>query len=59
MKTRYTAYCTCFYIDGEVVFYDEMTDKIIRSEKVNEDDANKLMDEWVANAPGDVICEKL
>lgn len=58
----YTVYCTCFY-DAEnkkVCFYDEIKDRYIRRQKVKDkEEAEKLMQAWVDNAPADVICQMI
>lgn len=60
--TGYTDYCTCFYDEatGQVYFYDEIEDQIIKKQKTkNKEEAESIMRNWVTNAPEHVICEML
>lgn len=59
MDIPYRPYCTCFNDEDKVYFYDEVKESIFKSVKATGDEADKIMDEWVANAPRDVICQKL
>lgn len=59
LEIPYTGYCTCFKYIDEVIFYDEIKEKKIKIVKATGEEAEKLMNEWVDNAPGDVICQKL
>lgn len=59
---EYTDYCTCFYEETteSVWFWDEINDRKIGEQKTqNENEAKKVMEDWVANAPDNVICQCL
>lgn len=58
----YTDYCTCFYepANKKVYFYDEITDRFIKKQPVKDnEEADRLMDSWVNNAPKTIICQKI
>ena len=59
---EYTDYCTCFYDEeyGEVIFWDEISDRKIEAKKVKDKtEAKELMLQYVEGAPPDVICQSL
>ena len=58
----YTDYCTCFYLDDlkEVWIWDEIEDNSInRIPAENEEEANKIMNDWIEKAPDGMICQIL
>lgn len=62
---RYSEYCTCFLASDNLsaVFWDELpgtSGRQIKSVRCDsKEEAIKLMDEWVANAPAGVTCQKI
>ena len=58
----YTECCSCFYMqdNNEVIFYDEIKDRVIRKQKVSDkQDADNVMRIWRDNAPEGVTCQFL
>ena len=59
-KYMYSEYCTAFYYKGELVFWDEIEDEELKILKnVTRIEAEKIMDDWLKNAPKGVVCEIL
>ena len=59
---KYTEYCTCFYSsdNNEVIFFDEIEDKIIGKQKVTcKQEADNVMRIWQDSAPEGAICQIL
>lgn len=55
---KYTAYCTCFYADGTICFFDEIKNKQIGKVKTkSKEEADQVMRIWKENAPKNVICD--
>lgn len=58
----YTDYCTCFYDreDNKVYFWDEIKDRAFEKLKVKDSkEAAVVMQEWIGNAPKNIICDCL
>ncbi|MDD2952507.1 MAG: hypothetical protein PHC95_05000 [Parabacteroides sp.] len=56
-KSNYSDYCTAWYLDGEVIIYDEITDKFINRIQADEETGKKILADWKANAPKNCICD--
>lgn len=59
---RYAGYCTCFYDEESkaVIYWNEITDSKISSKKVRDkDEAKKVMQAYLDEAPPEVICQEL
>ncbi len=51
-KYKYSRICSIYYVGGEVTCYDEIEDEPISHHPVDSrEEANKIMDMWIENAP--------
>lgn len=59
-KYMYSEFCTAFYAKGELIFWDEIEDKQLKVLKIRtKAEAEKIMDDWLRNAPKGIVCEVL
>ena len=59
---RYAGYCSCFYDEesNSVIYWNEITGSKISAKKVkNEEEAKKVMLQYIEEAPPEVICQAL
>lgn len=61
---KYTDYCTCFVFRDRkgyaVQFYDEIKDRPLKTVRTaDREEAYNLANKYVAQAPKNVICQKL
>ena len=57
---RYSAICSAYYADGEVILYDEKNASVLKNMPIAyASAANELMEFWRQNAPVHVRCSLL